>query len=120
MTPSSVPHGDWTRTLSPTLGATSSTHFLCFVAPACRRNFWLSGLTFIKYIIAKGMGITNSAHKNVILSLVERGGEVRSYHVAGSATNEVIPVVTANIAIGQFLQKQAETPTQTSPPGRTN
>ena len=28
--------------------------------------------------------ITNSAHKNVILSLVERGGKVRSYHVAGS------------------------------------
>ena len=25
--------------------------------------------------------LTNSAHKNVILSLVERGGNVRSYHV---------------------------------------
>ncbi len=42
--------------------------------------------------------ITNSAHKNVVLSLVERGGEVRSWHVAGSAVAEVIPVVEANVA----------------------
>lgn len=41
--------------------------------------------------------ITNAAHKNVILSLVERGGEVRSYHVAGSTVSEVIPVVNHNI-----------------------
>ena len=31
-----------------------------------------------------GAKITNSAHKNVMLSLVERGGEVRSYHIDGS------------------------------------
>ncbi|MGE8940646.1 IS1595 family transposase [Leptospira interrogans] len=42
--------------------------------------------------------ITNSAHKNVILSLVERGGEVRSYHVTGSTVSEVIPIVEANIS----------------------
>lgn len=42
--------------------------------------------------------ITNAAHKNVILSLVERGGRVRSYHVAGSTVSEVIPVVEANVA----------------------
>jgi transposase-like protein len=42
--------------------------------------------------------LTNAAHKNVILSLVERSGEVRSYHVAGSTVNEVIPIVTANVA----------------------
>ena len=43
--------------------------------------------------IAKG-----SAHRNVVLSLVERGGEVRSYHVAGSTVSEVIPVVNKNVA----------------------
>jgi transposase-like protein len=43
-------------------------------------------------------GITNSAHKNVILSLVERRGQVRSYHVAGSTVAEVIPIVNANVA----------------------
>ena len=42
--------------------------------------------------------ITNSAHKNVILSLVERGGKVRSYHVAGSTVSEVIPIVNENVA----------------------
>src|SRR5262245_22498106 len=40
-------------------------------------------------------GITNSAHRNVIVSLIERGGTVRSYHVAGSTVNEVIPIVQA-------------------------
>jgi transposase-like protein len=38
--------------------------------------------------------IVNSAHKNVVLSLVERGGSVRSYHVAGSTTNELSPSST--------------------------
>ena len=42
--------------------------------------------------------ITNSAHKNVILSLVERGGTVRSYHVAGSTVSEVIPIVNDNVS----------------------
>lgn len=45
-----------------------------------------------------GSKITNSAHKNVILSLVERGGEVRSYHVLGSTVSEVIPIVNRNVA----------------------
>lgn len=43
-------------------------------------------------------GITNSAHKNVILSLVQRGGGVRSFHVKGSTIDEVIPVVNKNVA----------------------
>ena len=42
--------------------------------------------------------IRNSAHKNVILSLVERGGSVRSYHVAGSTVAQVIPIVTENVS----------------------
>jgi len=46
----------------------------------------------------KNAKITNAAHKNVILSLVERGGSVRSYHVAGSTASEVIPIVNANVA----------------------
>jgi transposase-like protein len=42
--------------------------------------------------------ITNSAHKNVILSLVERGGSVRSYHVESSTVAQIIPIVTANVS----------------------
>ena len=45
----------------------------------------------------------NSAHKNVVLSLVERGGTVRSYHVAGSTVAEVIPVVNANVRKETFV-----------------
>jgi hypothetical protein len=29
---------------------------------------------------------------------VERGGQVRSYHVAGSTVGEVIPIVRANVS----------------------
>jgi ISXO2-like transposase domain len=46
----------------------------------------------------KGRGkFYNSVHKNVILSLVERGGSVRSYHVAASSISEVIPIINANV-----------------------
>jgi transposase-like protein len=45
-----------------------------------------------------GAKLTNSAHKNVILALVERGGNVRSYHVAASTVAEIIPIVNANVA----------------------
>jgi transposase-like protein len=43
-------------------------------------------------------GITNAAHKNVVLSLVQRGGEVRSYHIEGSTVSQVIPIVEQNVA----------------------
>jgi transposase-like protein len=42
--------------------------------------------------------VTNSAHKNVILSLVERGGKVRSHHIEGSTVAQVIPIVTENVS----------------------
>jgi transposase-like protein len=38
------------------------------------------------------------AHKNVVLSLVERGGPVRSFHVESTKMVDVIPIVEANIA----------------------
>ena len=47
--------------------------------------------------------ITNSAHKNVILSLVERGGQVRSYHVAGSTVAEIVPIVNQNVRKETFI-----------------
>lgn len=47
---------------------------------------------------AKGHGLRGAMHKNVILSLVERGGSVRSYHVAGSTVGEVIPIIKANVS----------------------
>jgi len=38
------------------------------------------------------------AHKHAILSLVQRGGEVRSFHVDGTSAAHVIPILRANIA----------------------
>lgn len=43
--------------------------------------------------IAKG-----SSHRNVVLSLVERGGEVRSYHVTGATIAEVMPIINRNVS----------------------
>jgi transposase-like protein len=36
-------------------------------------------------------------HKNVVLSLVERGGKVRSFHVDSTKKTDVIPIIKANI-----------------------
>ena len=38
------------------------------------------------------------AHKNVVLSLVQRGGEVRSFHVDSTRKEDILPIVRANIA----------------------
>jgi transposase-like protein len=37
-------------------------------------------------------------HKNAVLALVERGGQVRSFHVDGVGTADIIPIVKANVA----------------------
>lgn len=39
-----------------------------------------------------------SAHKNVILSLVERGGSVRSFHVDSTKKVDVLPIIKAQVA----------------------
>lgn len=46
---------------------------------------------------AKGKGFKNAQHKNVVVSLVQRDGEVRSFHVAGSTVAEVVPIVEKNV-----------------------
>jgi transposase-like protein len=37
-------------------------------------------------------------HKNIVLSLVERGGSSRSFHVDSTRKEDIIPIVRANIA----------------------
>lgn len=37
------------------------------------------------------------AHKNVVLSLVERGGSARSFHVDSTKKEDVLPIIKANI-----------------------
>jgi transposase-like protein len=38
------------------------------------------------------------AHKNIVLSLVERGGSARSFHVDSTKREDIIPIVKANVA----------------------
>ena len=38
------------------------------------------------------------AHKNVVLTLVERGGIARSFHIDTTAVARIVPIVNANIA----------------------
>jgi transposase-like protein len=45
----------------------------------------------------RGQKFFSSQHKNIIFSLVERGGSVRSYHVSGASVAEVIPIINANV-----------------------
>ena len=43
---------------------------------------------------AKGRG---AAHKNIVLTLVERGGRARSHHISSFGVAEVVPIVRTNI-----------------------
>lgn len=45
--------------------------------------------------VPKGKG---TAHKNTVLTLVERGGIARSFHIDSASVARVIPIVRANIA----------------------
>ena len=44
-----------------------------------------------------------TAHKNTVLTLVERGGQSRSFHVAGTRRYDIEPVVRANIHPDTFV-----------------
>jgi transposase-like protein len=43
------------------------------------------------------------AHKHAILSLVERGGAVRSFHVEGTSAAHLVPILRANISKEAFV-----------------
>lgn len=38
------------------------------------------------------------AHKNVVLTLVERGGSARSFHIDGVRTGDILPIIRANLS----------------------
>ena len=39
-----------------------------------------------------------TAHKNTVLTLVERGGRARSFHIENASVAKIVPIVRANIA----------------------
>jgi len=53
--------------------------------------------TFIGRLAGMAKGKGGWAHKNVVLTLVERGGSARSFHVDGTRVVDIAPVVKANL-----------------------
>jgi transposase-like protein len=54
--------------------------------------------TFIGRKEGKPKAKSGYSHKNAVLSLVERGGSVRSFHVESARKEHVLPIVRENIA----------------------
>jgi len=44
-----------------------------------------------------------TSYRNTVLSLVTRGGEVRSFHVEGTTSGQLIPIIRANISKEAFI-----------------
>ncbi len=54
--------------------------------------------TFIGRVKGVPKGKAGFGHKNVVLTLVERGGSARSFHVDSTSIADIIPVVNDNVA----------------------
>ena len=46
----------------------------------------------------KDASFNNSNFRNIVLTLVERGGSARSFHVEGSTVGTLMPIIRANVA----------------------
>ena len=53
--------------------------------------------TFIGRLEGQPKGKNGFAHKNIVLTLVERGGSARSFHVDSTSVAQIVPIVRANI-----------------------
>lgn len=45
----------------------------------------------------------SAAHKNIVLTLVQRGGTARSFHIASTRRHDIEPIVKANIYPDTFI-----------------
>jgi transposase-like protein len=96
--------------LSRTLGVTLKTAW--FMSHRIREAMRVTGLepmggagktveddeTFIGRLEGQPKGKNGFAHKNVVLTLVERGGSSRSFHVDSTSIADIAPILRANIA----------------------
>jgi transposase-like protein len=51
-------------------------------------------------VAPKGRRVPRGQYRNTVLTLVERGGSARSFHVEGTTLGQLIPIIRANIAPG--------------------
>ncbi|MBX9596646.1 MAG: IS1595 family transposase [Roseomonas sp.] len=56
--------------------------------------------TFIGTKHKKPDGARGYAHKNAVMTLVQRGGSARSFHVDGTKAFDLMPIIKANVAPG--------------------
>jgi transposase-like protein len=96
--------------LSRTLGVTLKTAW--FMSHRIREAMRVTGVgplggegmvvevdeTFIGRLEGQPKGKDGYAHKNVVLTLVERGGSARSFHIDNTSVAQIVPIVRANIA----------------------
>lgn len=55
--------------------------------------------TFIGRMVGVKRGRAGHGHKNTVLSLLDRDtGQVRSFHVAGTSADDIVPIVRANLS----------------------
>jgi hypothetical protein len=54
--------------------------------------------TFIGQIKGMPKAKYGWAHKNIVLTLVERGGSARSFHVDGVGAGDILPIIKANVS----------------------
>jgi hypothetical protein len=54
--------------------------------------------TFIGRLEGMKKGKAAWAHKNVVMTLVERGGSARSFHVDGVRAGDILPIIRANVS----------------------
>lgn len=54
--------------------------------------------TYIGRLYGQPKASAGAGHKNTVLTLVERGGRARSFHIDGATVARVIPIVRDNIA----------------------
>jgi len=50
---------------------------------------------------------SGTAHKNVVLTLVERGGSARSFHIDSTSVADVIPIVRTNVRRESVMTDEA-------------
>ena len=54
--------------------------------------------TFIGKLEGMKKGKAGYAHKNTVLTLVERGGAARSFHIDGTRAGDILPIIRANLS----------------------
>jgi transposase-like protein len=72
--------------------------------------------TFIGRLEGQPKGKNGYAHKNVVLTLVERGGSARSFHIDNASVASIVPIIREKIVRETDLMTDEARHTSTSAP----